>query len=1024
MRRLRGFVAANFYSSVQLRCVAWRGVLFCCSSLPRLPMAGSSPHRCPFRRPAYAFTVKPGASLRSVARELAASGVLPADWILVGWARITGRDRTIKAGNYELTAGTTLARLLDKLTQGDVTQTAFTIVEGWNFRDLRSALKKHPGIVPAVIDLPDAELMQKIGAAESVPEGVFFPDTYYFATGSTDASLLVRAYRTMQQRLAAAWAVRAPELPLSTPYEALTLASIVEKETGRPADRPLIAAVFINRLRQGMRLQTDPDGHLRHGRAICRQSEAARSRRRSRLQHLYARRIAADADRVAEPGLDRRRPSSASVAVSLFRLARRRVERILDQPRGPQSRRGKISAQWPLMRLDRFGAGGERPSFTSRLLSMPAALRGRLITLEGIDGAGKSTHLPWLAELLAQAGRQVWVTREPGGTPLGERLRELLLREPMAHVTEALLMFAARREHCEREIWPRLAQGTWVLCDRFTDATYAYQGGGHGVPATLIADMESVALDDFRPGPDACFRCSGRGRPRSGSRTAVLWTSSSGSKRNFSSACARPISHAPSPIRSGAGSSTARSRWRGFASSSRRYSRCHERARFEHRNMAAITVVAGGDRVVRARPSAALAARAADHRPPRIGQTSAGAAFRTCLALRGAADNGEACGVCPSCGYVAQGTHPDLQLIEPVTYDEEGNRTPADAINVERVRELIEFSQLSPHRQRAKVGLIAPAEAMNAAAANALLKTLEEPPAGTFLLLVSHQPARLPPTIVSRCRRLPAPEPDRAAAAAWLAQNGIGNADPELVLAQAGGAPLFALAPGNSSPRLRRPRRPASGPACAAGRRSRRSSPSGAARSNTVSRALRLIAEGALDESEAGVEAFAEKLGVGGRQLRRLFSQHLGASPIAVAQTRRVLFAKQLIHDTQLPMTEVALSAGFGSVRRFNETFRKLFGRPPSALRRKQGPDNSASEGVTLRLSYRPPYDWPGMLDALRCASGEEDRVDRRWRLAPPDRTRRHEGHGVRGPPARAQCGGRHHPLSRGARASPPSSRA
>jgi len=145
------------------------------------------------------------------------------------------------------------------------------------------------------------------------------------------------------------------------------------------------------------------------------------------------------------------------------------------------------------------GAGAERPSFTSRLLSMPGALRGRLITLEGIDGAGKSTHLPWLAELLAQIGRQMWVTREPGGTPLGERLRELLLREPMAHVTEALLMFAARREHCEREIWPRLAHGTWVLCDRFTDATYAYQGAGHGVAATLIADMERVALDDFRP---------------------------------------------------------------------------------------------------------------------------------------------------------------------------------------------------------------------------------------------------------------------------------------------------------------------------------------------------------------------------------------------------------------------------------------------------------------------------------------------------------------------------------------------
>jgi dTMP kinase len=130
---------------------------------------------------------------------------------------------------------------------------------------------------------------------------------------------------------------------------------------------------------------------------------------------------------------------------------------------------------------------------------MNAAPRGRLITLEGIDGAGKSTHVPWLADRLAQHGRTVWVTREPGGTVLGEQLRGLLLREPMAHVTETLLMFAARREHCESEIWPRLAQGTWVLCDRFTDATYAYQGGGHGVATTLIRELQRVALDDFQP---------------------------------------------------------------------------------------------------------------------------------------------------------------------------------------------------------------------------------------------------------------------------------------------------------------------------------------------------------------------------------------------------------------------------------------------------------------------------------------------------------------------------------------------
>jgi AraC family transcriptional regulator, regulatory protein of adaptative response / DNA-3-methyladenine glycosylase II len=136
--------------------------------------------------------------------------------------------------------------------------------------------------------------------------------------------------------------------------------------------------------------------------------------------------------------------------------------------------------------------------------------------------------------------------------------------------------------------------------------------------------------------------------------------------------------------------------------------------------------------------------------------------------------------------------------------------------------------------------------------------------------------------------------------------------------------------------------------------------------SNTVSRALALIADGALD-GDASVETLAERLGIGERHLRRLFVQHLGASPIAVAQTRRVLFAKQLIHETKMPMTEVALAAGFGSIRRFNEIFLGLFHRPPSALRRKTSSNSSSPEaGVSLRLRYRPPYDWDSILGYLR----------------------------------------------------------
>jgi len=124
---------------------------------------------------------------------------------------------------------------------------------------------------------------------------------------------------------------------------------------------------------------------------------------------------------------------------------------------------------------------------------------GKFISLEGIDGAGKSTHAAWLAEQIRAAGDVVVVTREPGGTPMGEKLRDVLLHEPMSHDGEALLMFCARREHVDRVIRPALARGEWVISDRFTDATFAYQGGGHGVPFERLAALEEWILDGFRP---------------------------------------------------------------------------------------------------------------------------------------------------------------------------------------------------------------------------------------------------------------------------------------------------------------------------------------------------------------------------------------------------------------------------------------------------------------------------------------------------------------------------------------------
>jgi UPF0755 protein len=163
--------------------------------------------------------------------------------------------------------------LLDKLTRGDVTQGELVLVEGKTFRQFRVAMNEHPDLAHDSLKLTDMQILARLGAMESHPEGLFFPDTYLFNKGSSDFDVLRRAYRSMQPKLAAAWEARDRALPLKSPYELLVLASIIEKETGLPADRPQVAAVFVNRLRRGMLLQTDPtviyglgerfDGNLR-----------------------------------------------------------------------------------------------------------------------------------------------------------------------------------------------------------------------------------------------------------------------------------------------------------------------------------------------------------------------------------------------------------------------------------------------------------------------------------------------------------------------------------------------------------------------------------------------------------------------------------------------------------------------------------------------------------------------------------------------------------------------------------------
>lgn len=206
----------------------------------------------------FEFTLKHGSSLRSVARQIQTSG-LPVNAIAFEvLARVLGKGRSVKAGNYELQAPLSTLDLLTKITQGDVTQSEVTFIEGQTFAQMRKLLAENPGIRQDAKDLSDGDILKRIGATESSAEGLFFPDTYMFASGMSDLSILKRAYGAMRHNLDEAWRNRASNLPYGSPYEALIMASIVEKETAKPEERPRIAGVFVNRLQLGMKLQTDP----------------------------------------------------------------------------------------------------------------------------------------------------------------------------------------------------------------------------------------------------------------------------------------------------------------------------------------------------------------------------------------------------------------------------------------------------------------------------------------------------------------------------------------------------------------------------------------------------------------------------------------------------------------------------------------------------------------------------------------------------------------------------------------------
>ncbi|MFT5221258.1 MAG: UPF0755 protein [Gammaproteobacteria bacterium] len=204
------------------------------------------------------FAIKPGDNIKSIAIQLVQQKIIEDPWLFILLARLKGLDTRVKAGEFELLAHQSPDDLLDIFTQGKSIQYSFTIIEGWTFRQMLAKIGEDAIIISTLQDKSDAEIMALVGYPEQHPEGLFFPDTYRFPKGTTDLAFLKRAYQVMQKQLQSEWNQRDPDLPLATRYEALILASIIEKETGVAFERPLIGGVFTQRLKRNMRLQTDP----------------------------------------------------------------------------------------------------------------------------------------------------------------------------------------------------------------------------------------------------------------------------------------------------------------------------------------------------------------------------------------------------------------------------------------------------------------------------------------------------------------------------------------------------------------------------------------------------------------------------------------------------------------------------------------------------------------------------------------------------------------------------------------------
>lgn len=204
------------------------------------------------------FTIKSGSHIRSAARQIAQAGIAIEPWLFEALARSTGKAQALKAGTYELRASETPQDVLNKIVEGKVLLANLSIIEGWSFKQMRQAIDAHPAIRHDTLGMTDKALLEKITDQYTHPEGLFFPDTYLFTKGSSDIEVYKNAHKALLTHLTSQWNNREANLPYQTPYQALVMASIIEKETGQASERGMIASVFVNRLKVGMLLQTDP----------------------------------------------------------------------------------------------------------------------------------------------------------------------------------------------------------------------------------------------------------------------------------------------------------------------------------------------------------------------------------------------------------------------------------------------------------------------------------------------------------------------------------------------------------------------------------------------------------------------------------------------------------------------------------------------------------------------------------------------------------------------------------------------